>query len=129
MSPLQSAFEALCDLILNCQSVYTDYIIGAMPAANSLCMQISAGVEENTALDLSGDINLDVVVNAKHTRQAEVFDALADIHHYLPRIKQLPSGQDWQLLSVSTSSMPTFIEKDSDQYMYGSGLEVHLYIK
>ena len=129
MSALQSAFEALCEIVLQSQDVFTTYSIGAIPEEDSLVLQISAGAEENVGLDLRGDLNLDVVVNAKHRLQREVFDALADIHHFLPRKKELPRGDGWQLLSISTSSAPTFIERDADQFLYGSGLEVHLYLE
>lgn len=129
MSALQSAFEALCELIASYQSTFMTYTIGAMPADDSLVMQISTGSEENTDLDLSGDLNIDVVVNAKHRSQREVFSALSDIHYFLPRRRNLPQSADWQILSVKTSSLPTFIEKDGDQYLYGSGLEVHIYLK
>ena len=129
MSALREAFSALCDTILDCQGVYTTYSVGAMPSNDSIVMQIAAGAEENTTLDLHGDLNLDVVVNAKNRYQHEAFDALADIHHFLPRKIDLPRTNGWQILSVSTSSSPTFIEKDSDQFLYGSGLEVHIYIE
>lgn len=129
MSALREAFTALCDEILASQSVFTTYSVGAMPANDSIVMQISAGAEENTTLDLHGDLNLDVVVNAKHRLQQDAFDALADVHHFLKRKINLPHAEGWQILSVSTSSAPTFIEKDADQYLYGSGLEVHVYIE
>lgn len=126
MSALQDAFSAVCDLLAACQDVYPTYEIGAMPASDSLVMQISTGIEENTGLDLSGDLNLDVVVNAKHRRQRDVLDALADIHYRAGRMKDLPRTDQYQILSISTSSAPTFIERDSDQYLYGSGLEIHI---
>lgn len=129
MSALQTAFDVLCQQALSCQDVFTTYSVGSMPSNDSLVLQISAGGEENVGLDLHGDLNLDVVVNAKHRLQREAFDALADIHHFLPRKKELPHGDGWQLLSISTSSAPTFIERDADQFLYGSGLEVHLYLE
>lgn len=129
MSKLQNAFEALCDLALGCQDVFTTYTIGTMPENDSLVMQISAGGVENVGLDLCGDYNIDVVVNAKHRLQSEALDALADIHQFATQKKELPHGNGWQLLSISSSSLPTFIERDADQYLYGSGLEVHIYIE
>lgn len=126
MSALQDAFSAVCDLLAACQDVYPTYEIGAMPASDSLVMQISTGIEENTGLDLCGDLNLDVVVNAKHKSQREVFSALADIHYRAGRLKDLPRTDCFQILSISTSSAPAFIERDSDQYLYGSGFEIHI---
>ena len=129
MSALRNAFDALRSLALSSQTVYERVFVGALPENDSLVMTISAGGEQDTALDLSGDLNLDVVVNAKHKGDTVAFDVLNDIHYYLTRMKDLPHTDDWQILSISTSSSPTFIERDGDQFMYGSGLEVHVYIK
>lgn len=129
MSAFLDMLDKLSDLVLSCQDVYDSIDFGSMPSNDSLVFAPSAGVSENVALDLSGDLNLDIVCNAKHKYQRQAIDALADIHHYLPRLKNLPHTDDWQILSISTSSSPTFIEFDGDQYLYGSGLEVHVYIK
>lgn len=129
MSALREAFDSLRHLALLSQDVYDRIVVGAMPENDSLVMAVSAGGEENVGLDLRGDVNLDVVVNAKHNLQTSAWDALNDIHYILSREKHLPTGDGWQVLSVSTSSMPTFIEFDGDQYLYGSGLEVHIFIE
>lgn len=129
MSTLREAFDGLRRLALLSQEVYDRINVGAMPENDSLVMTVSAGIEENVGLDLRGDLNLDVVVNAKHRLQTSAWDALNDIHYTIPRMKDLPAGNGWQILSVSTSSSPTFIEFDGDQYLYGSGLEVHIYIE
>jgi hypothetical protein len=129
MSALREAFDAIRQLAVMSQDVYNRAMVGAMPENDSLVMTVSAGGEENVGLDLCGDLNLDVVVNAKHRLQTSAWDALNDIHYTLSRMKNLPTGDGWQVLSVSTSSTPTFIEFDGDQYLYGSGLEVHIYIE
>lgn len=92
-------------------------------------MALSAGGESSVSLDLRGDLSMDIVVNDKHKDQTKAIDALADIHHNITAIKNLPTGDGWQILSISTSSAPTFIEFDGDQWLYGSGLDVHIYIE
>lgn len=129
MSALREAFDAIRELVVAAQGVYDRANVGAMPPEDSLVMAITAGAEQGTCLDLTGDLNLDIVVNAKHSKQASALDALSDIHYTLPRMMNLPRSESWQILSISTSSSPTYIEFDGDQYLYGSGLEVHVYIK
>lgn len=129
MSALQEAFDAVRGMALRAQSAYTRVWVGALPDEDSLCMVISAGGEVSTALDLTGDLSLDMVVNAKHKNQSAVIDALADIHRTLTRTKDLPMGKGWQVLSIATSSAPTYIEFDGDQWLYGSGLDVRIYIE
>lgn len=129
MSALRNAFDALRALAVSAQTVYDRALVGAMPQNDSLVMMPSTGGDQDTDLDLSGDLNLDIVVNAKHRSQTAAWDAINDIHYNLTRMKELPHTDDWQLLSISTSSSPTYIEFDGDQYLYGSGLEVKVYIK
>lgn len=129
MSALRDAFDAARMLMLNAQGVYDRVDVGAMPAEDSLCAAPSAGVNENEDLALHGDLNMDVVLNAKHRLQISALDALADVHHALSRMTELPKGDGWQLLSISTSSAPTFIEFDGDQYLYGSGLQILMYLE
>lgn len=129
MSALQEAFDAVRDMALKAQSTYTRVWVGALPDEDSLSMAISAGGDVSTALDLTGDLSLDMVVNAKHKNQSAVLDALADIHRTLTRARDFPLGKGWQVLSIATSSAPTYIEFDGDQWLYGSGLDVRIYIK
>lgn len=129
MSALQEAFDAIRAMAVSAQSVYPRIGVGTLPDEDSACMALSAGGEINTALDLTGDLSLDIVVNDKHREQRKALDALADIHRTLPHERNLPRGEGWQILSVSTSSAPTYIEFDGDQWLYGSGLEVHVYIE
>lgn len=129
MSAFYEAVDAVRDLALSAQNQYTVITLGALPASDGMSIAVSAGAEENTALDLSGDLNLDIVLNAKNKDQVAAMNALADVHRTITRIKELPSGAGWQLLSISTSSAPTYIDRDGDQFLYGSGLEVHIYIE
>lgn len=129
MSALLDAFKAVMGLVLDAQDVFPTVSVGSLPAEDSLCMALSAGGESDVALTLRGNLSVDIVVNDKHKDQAKAIDALADIHHALTGIQELPSGDGWQILSIATSSAPTFIEFDGDQWLYGSGLDVRIYIE
>lgn len=129
MSAMLDAFKSLMGLVLDAQDVFLQVSVGTLPAEDSLCMALSAGGESSVSLDLRGDLSMDIVVNDKHKDQTKAIDALADIHHNITAIKNLPTGDGWQILSISTSSAPTFIEFDGDQWLYGSGLDVHIYIE
>ena len=128
MNAFQQAFDALRALVLGAQTEYSRVLVGALPPDDSMVMAVSAGAEENTSLDLPGALNLDIVLNAKHREQDNVMAALFDVHTQVPRMMDLPRGNGWQILSVSTSSAPSFIEYDGDQWLYGSALEVHISI-
>lgn len=129
MNAFQEAFDALRKLMLDAQGVYDKVHVGALPPNDSMCAVISTGAETNTDIGHHGDLDIDVVLNAKHKSQAAVIDALTDVHYMLSRMTDLPKGNGWQLLDVSTSSFPTFVEHDGDQFLYGSGFRVLLYLE
>lgn len=128
MSAYIDAFVALQELIEGAQGVYESVTAGSLPPADSMVIAPAAGAPVNDDLALHGDLDLDFVLNAKHKDQRTVLEALTDVHYTLSRMTELPRGDGWQLLSVSTSSYPTFIEKDGDQFLYGSGLRVLVYL-
>lgn len=129
MSAIIQAFDAVRDMVLAAQSTYRRVEMGALPAADGLCIAISAGTPEHTALDLRGDLSLDIVCNAKHQRQEAALDALAEIHRALTTAAVLPSGTGWQVLSISTSGAPCYLGREEKQWLYGSALNVKLSIE
>lgn len=128
MTPFREAFDALMDMAVNAQGVYESISAGAMPPNDSMVIALSTGDDINTDLALHGDLDLDFVLNAKHRSHKNVVDALVDVHVNLSRMKELPKGNGWQLLAIETSSFPSYIEHDGDQFLYGSGLRVLLYL-
>lgn len=129
MNAFQDAFDALLEMIRNAQTVYTSVEVGALPPEDSMAVAISTGDDVNTDLALHGDLDLDLVLNAKNKYQRSVIAALTDVHYTLPRMVDLPRGDGWQILAVETSTYPAFIEHDGDQFLYGSGLRVLLYLE
>jgi hypothetical protein len=121
---LDQILDTLRDLARDAQGVYDIVYNGALPEQDSMVMALTAGGEVNVGLDYYGDHNLDIVCNAKHADQQTVIRALTAVHLTLRRMKTFPSGDGWRINSVSTSSMPRFLERDSDQFLYGSGFSV-----
>lgn len=129
MNTFQDAFDALLLLIRGSQSVYTSVSVGSLPPEDSMVTALSTGSPINDDLALHGDLDLDFVLNAKHKYQRSVIEALTDVHYNLSRLKDLPHGEGWQILSIQTSTYPAYIEHDGDQFLYGSGLRVLLHLE
>lgn len=129
MTPFTEALDALMDLVVNAQVVYDSITNGSLPPNDSMVIALSSGDDINTDLALHGDLDLDFVVNAKHRSHRNVVAALTDVHYNLSRMTSLPKGNGWQLLGIETSSFPSYIEHDGDQFLYGSGLRVLLYLE
>lgn len=127
-SKLREAFEAIRAMALAAQSTFETIETGSLPANDSMVMVIAAGGEQTPTLDHCGDLTVDIVCNVKHRFHTVALDVLSNVHHELTRTKHLPSGEGWQVLSLSSSSLPTFIEKDGDQFLYGSGFNAKIWI-
>lgn len=109
---------------------YATIMIGPLPADNSICMGISAGYDENSFMSRNAVVTLDVVCNGKHTDQQTVSEALNVIHAALTRATSYPTGTGWQILNITTSALPSCIEKqDNGQFLYGSALTIKYYDK
>lgn len=128
-SKLREAFEAIRAMALAAQSTFDEIQTGSLPPDDSLVMVIAAGGEAMPTLDHRGDQSVDIVCNIKHRVHATAVDVLSNIHRELTQSKRLPSGEGWQVLSLASSSLPTFIEKDGDQFLYGSGFNAKIWIK
>lgn len=129
VSKLHEAFDAIRAMALAAQTTFDAVEVGSMPADDSLVMMLAAGGEATQTLDHRGDLTVDIVCNAKHRSHLIVMDVLANVHQNLTQTKDLPRGNGWQVLSLSSSSLPTFIEKDGDQFLYGSGFNAKIWIK
>lgn len=129
VSKLREAFDAIRAMALAAQSTFDSVGVGSLPPDDSMVMVIAAGGEKTATLDHHGDIAVDIVCNAKHKLQIVALDVLANVHQNLTQTTHLPSGEGWQVLSLSSSSLPTLIEHDGDQWLYGSGFNARIWIK
>ena len=129
VSKLHEAFNAIRAMALAAQSTFDEVSVGSLPPEDSMVMMISAGGEQTATLDHHGDLTVDIVCHVKHKYPMVDLDVLANVHENLTTTKHLPFGNGWQVLSLSSSSLPTFIEKDGDQFLYGSGFNAKIWIK
>ena len=129
VSKLREAFDAIRAMALAAQTTYDEVQVGSLPPADSMVMLIAAGAEKTATLDHRGDLTVDIVCNVKHKYQMVAIDVLATVHNELTSATNRPSRDGWQVLSLSSSSLPTFIEKDGDQFLYGSGFNAKIWIK
>lgn len=104
-------------------------VIGALPAANGLAMQVSTGAPAQTFLDKGMAYEFTCVLNGKNASQKVVSDALNDIHLALTKTKSYPVTKTFQVTDVETVSTPSYIGREEDrQYLYGSSLRIKAFI-
>ena len=83
---------------------------------------------DTTFFSVGQSILLSLVFNAKHENQAMAQNALDNLHAYLTRRKTFPRGDGWQITSITTDSVPMYLDREqNNQWLYGSGLSVRFY--
>lgn len=105
---------------------------GAVPQNNGLAMYPGPGYTEERYLDRGGIYEIPIVLNGKHNSLQTLLSALSNIHWKLTTKKEYPKADDWQILSIETSTAPNYIDRensDPKQWLYGSILSVKFYCK
>lgn len=113
--------------------LYSRVKVGALPQRGGIAMYIGSGAPNAKYMDRSTLNTIYATVNAKHTEQQKAAAALEQIHDYLTRLSEYPSGErnglSWQITDMTTSSAPSFIGQECDrQYLYGSIIQIKYYL-
>ena len=123
MSMQQQIMDAVAALI-DAQGHYATLVYGPLPAENSLCMAPSTGAVQEVTLAHGGAYTLNLVLNGKHSNQGAVRDALFSIHEYLNKLGTYPTGTGWAVTGIRTNGAPGYIDREENQWMYGSSIEI-----
>lgn len=127
MTRMTSIFDAVVKMVADL-NLYASPIVGAMPADNGIAMQISTGANDTTFLEKDIVVGFSVVLNGKHSSQKTVLDDLNKAHEALTMTKEYPTDDDWQICDIRSDSLPNYIGREDNQYLYGSALRVRAYI-
>lgn len=125
-------FAKVKELAESYAAPYTSIANGAMPTENGLAMYPGPGFPTESYLDRGAEYSASIVLNGKHSNLKTLLTALSSIHTGLTRMTDYPKTDDWQILSIETSTSPNYIgreESGSRQWLYGSILTVRFYIK
>ena len=124
-SEIITAVQAL----INKLGLYAKITIGALPPDNGLSIALTSS-RSNYCMNKNSIVDLSAVVNGKHTNQKTVLDALSKIHTVLPRMKEYPSSDNWQITNIESISRPNYLGREQNsQWLYGSSLRIKYYIR
>ena len=120
--------EAVRTLAQDSGFAYAQIVNGALPPDNGISLTTAGGGMDTTFFSVGQSILLSLVLNAKHENQATAQNALDNLHAYLTRRKTFPRGDGWQITSITTDSVPMYLDREqNNQWLYGSGLSVRFY--
>lgn len=125
---LDFILDAIIEELEKHLALYSRIKVGSLPQRGGIAMYVGSGAPQSVFMD-KGTLNtIYATANAKSKGQKQATAALEQIHSYLTRIKEYPSGEDWQIIDVSTSSAPSLIGQECDgDYLYGSILQIKFY--
>lgn len=107
---------------------YATIVIDTTPPFNGIAMGYSTGSPSDTHFDKGMIISQNIMVNAKHTDKEVAFDTVARIHAYLTKLLKYPNNDDFQIINISTVTIPTLIDReDNKSYIIGSTIQVDYY--
>ena len=128
-SVLNLAVESVMDLI-DGMNLFARITRGALGINNSLSCEIAPSVPEEVYLDKNAYIPLTLALNGKHDNLQTLSDTLNNIMDTLSRLKEYPSGSNWEIVDISNSNLPRVIgREENNQWLMACDLIVKIYRK
>ena len=128
-SVLNLAVESVMDLI-DGMNLFARITRGALGINNSLSCEIAPSVPEEVYLDKNAYIPLTLAMNGKHDNLQTLSDTLNNIMDTLSRLKEYPSGSNWEIVDISNSNLPRVIgREENNQWLMACDLIVKIYRK
>ena len=101
---------------------------GALGTGNYLACEIGPTSPEAVFLDKNKYIPIDFTINGKNTDLLILSDAINRIHEYLTMLREYPSGDNWEIVDISTMTEPQIIAReDNNAWIMASALTVNVY--
>ena len=103
---------------------------GALGTGNGMACEIAPSAPDEVYLDKNQYIPLDLTINGKHSNLEILSESMNRIHQELTMLRQYPSGEDWEIVDISTMTEPQIIgREDNNSWMMASSLIIKIYTK
>ena len=121
---MNQAVEAVMDLI-DLMGLYSAITRGALGTGNGLTCEIGPSSPETVWLDKNKYIPIDLTINGKHTNLQTLSEAMNMIHETMTMMTEYPSGDDWEIVDITTMTEPQMIgREDEGAWLMASALLV-----
>lgn len=102
--------------------------IGPLDADAGISIALSPGSPPVYHLDRRCEVQLSLVLNARHRDMQLVSNTLHHLHDVLCRAPFYPRTDSWQITHITTESLPELVERQAgDWWLFASSLTVTLY--
>jgi len=128
-SVINEVLEAVIGL-MNATNPFATVTRGALPTGQGITCEIGPSIPLETYLDKNTYIPLDVTINGKHANLETLSDALNTIHSALTRATQYPAGERWQIVDITTQTLPDIVDREQNNvWLMASALSVKFFWK
>lgn len=123
-SPINAAIEAVMDTI-DGLDLFDTITRGALGTGSDLTCEIGPSSPAEVYLDKDQYITIDLTINGKNDNLARLSEDMNLIHHDLTSRREYPSGTGWQVVDITTYTLPQVIgREDSNLWIMASSLAV-----
>ena len=121
------AVEAVIGL-MNATNPFATVTRGALPTGQGLVCEVGPSTPQALYWDKNTFIPLDITLNGKHKNLQTLSDAMNNIHSALTRATSYPEGNGWQIVDITTDSLPQKIgREENNEWLMASALSVRLF--
>jgi hypothetical protein len=127
MSVINEAVEAVIGL-MNATNPFAKVTRGALPTGQGLVCEVGPSTPQALYWDKNTFVPLDITLNGKHKNLKVLSDAMNNIHSALTRATSYPEGNGWQIVDITTDSLPQKIgREENNEWLMASALSVRLF--
>ena len=126
-SVINQVVEAVIGL-MNATSPFASVTRGALPTGVGITCEVGPSTPSEVYLSKDCYVPLDVTINGKHPNLKTLGDALNKIHSALTRATSYPESDRWQIVDISTYTLPQIVDRESNnEWLMASALSVKFY--
>lgn len=123
------AIESVMDLI-DALDNFAPITRGALGTGNSLSCEVAPSVPEAVYMDKNAYIPLTLALNGKHTDLETLTETMNRITDTLSRMKEYPSGSGWEIVDITSGTMPQVIGRETNNaFVMACDIIVKIYRK
>lgn len=127
MSVINEAVEAVIGM-MNATHPFATVTRGALPTGQGLVCEVGPSTPQALYWDKNTFVPLDITLNGKHKNLKVLSDAMNNIHSALTRATSYPEGDGWQIVDITTDSLPQKIgREENNEWLMASALSVRLF--
>ena len=127
MSVINEAVEAVIGM-MNATHPFATVTRGALPTGQGLVCEVGPSTPQALYWDKNTFVPLDITLNGKHKNLKVLSDAMNNIHSALTRTTSYPEGDGWQIVDITTDSLPQKIgREENNEWLMASALSVRLF--